>query len=77
MLLQYFKLPAEGNKKEIQTYEEVLNEIKTRDKQDMERKESPLHPARNAVIIDTTNLNTDEVIERIITAVKGEQSYTT
>lgn len=52
--------------------EEMVNEIESRDKQDRERLESPLHPAPNAVIIDTTNLNTDEVINRIIAEVKGE-----
>ncbi len=56
----------------------LLKDIELRDKQDKERSESPLHPAPNAVIIDTTNLNTDEVIKRIIAEVKGEyQSYTT
>ena len=61
---------------EIDT-KKLLKDIELRDKQDKERSESPLHPATNAVIIDTTNLNTDEVIERIITAVKGELSNTT
>jgi len=56
----------EANNKEVHTYEEVLNEIKTRDKQDMERKESPLHPALNAVIIDTTSLTPSEVVVKII-----------
>ncbi|GJM16611.1 MAG: cytidylate kinase [Thermodesulfobacteriota bacterium] len=52
--------------------ENMIKEIELRDKQDKERLESPLHPAPNAVIIDTTNLNTDEVINRIIREVKGE-----
>lgn len=50
--------------------DKLIKEIETRDKQDKERLESPLHPARNAVIIDTTNLNADEVTNRIITEVK-------
>ena len=62
---RYLQLNEE-NKKEIQTYEEVLNEIKSRDKQDMERKESPLHPALNAVIIDTTSLTPSEVVVKIL-----------
>ena len=62
---RYLQL-KEKNKKEIQTYKEVLNEIKTRDKQDMERKESPLHPALNAVIIDTTSLTPSEVVVKIL-----------
>lgn len=52
--------------------ENMVKEIELRDKQDTERLESPLHPAPNAVIIDTTNLNTDEVVKRIITEVNGE-----
>jgi len=51
--------------------EEVENELEIRDKQDMERSESPLHPASNAVIIDTTNLLADEVINKIIKVVQG------
>ena len=48
----------------------MIKEIGLRDKQDKGRLESPLHPALNAVIIDTTNLNADEVTNRIITEVK-------
>ena len=44
----------------------VRVEMEERDKQDMERSESPLHPAPNAVIIDTTNLTVEEVVNRII-----------
>ena len=51
--------------------ESVKNEIINRDAQDMERPESPLHPAVNAVIIDTTNLTSDEVTDRIIKEVQG------
>lgn len=51
--------------------ESVKNEIIKRDAQDMERSESPLHPAINAVIIDTTNLSSDEVTDRIINEVQG------
>ena len=50
---------------------EVEKELVRRDRQDTERAESPLHPSPNAVIIDTTNLLTDEVINKIISAVQG------
>ncbi len=53
--------------------DKMIKEIELRDKQDKGRLESPLHPAPNAVIIDTTNLDTDEVVKRIITEVKGER----
>ncbi|MGB2691095.1 MAG: (d)CMP kinase [Thermodesulfobacteriota bacterium] len=49
--------------------DKMIKEIELRDKQDKGRLESPLHPAPNAVIIDTTNLNADEVTNRIITEV--------
>ncbi len=48
---------------------EIKREIEHRDEQDRERSESPLHPARNAVIIDTTKLSADEVIEMILSEV--------
>lgn len=50
---------------------EIKSEIEQRDTQDKERSESPLHPARNAVIIDTTNLSTDEVVEIILSEVNN------
>lgn len=56
------------------TYEMVLDEIKKRDKQDMEREESPLHPAPNAVIIDTTELTPSEVVVKILKAMEAAQT---
>lgn len=52
--------------------EDISKQIEARDNQDMERSESPLHPARNAVIIDTTHLNADEVVFKIIKEVRDE-----
>ena len=53
------------------SYDEVLKDIINRDKQDKERKESPLHPALNAVIIDTTNLTPNEVVGKIINTLEA------
>ena len=50
--------------------EDVKEEIEIRDRRDRERQESPLHPASDAVIIDTTNLTADEVVEKIIKAIE-------
>ena len=69
---RFKQLKGLGNR-EVQTYEQVLSEIKTRDKQDMERKESPLHPALNAVIIDTTSLTPSEVVVKIIKTTEAAQ----
>ena len=46
--------------------EEVKSDIEGRDKQDKERLESPLHPAPDAVIIDTTNLTIDKAVKMIM-----------
>lgn len=53
--------------------EKVKNELVARDRQDMERGESPLHPASNAVIIDTTELTISEVVDLIINVVIKRQ----
>ena len=50
--------------------DDICKQIAARDKQDMERSESPLHPARNAVIINTTHLNADEIVLKIIKQVQ-------
>ncbi len=52
--------------------EEVKSQMESRDAQDMSRKESPLHPAADAVIIDTTNLSVERVVEELVRAIEGE-----
>lgn len=54
------------------TLEDIKSQIIERDTQDTERELAPLHPAHNAVIIDTTNIAVGEVVETILEAVKGE-----
>ena len=43
----------------------LLQELEERDKKDTEREHSPLKPATDSVIIDTSNLEPDGVIEKI------------
>ena len=45
---------------------EIEKEIAARDKQDSERKIAPLKKADDAILLDTTNLKIDEVVERIL-----------
>ena len=42
--------------------------LKARDKMDTERKESPLRPANDALLIDTTKIGIEEVVTTIIAA---------
>src|SRR5271163_2209482 len=48
----------------------VLKEIRERDQRDRTRALSPLKPALDAMVIDSTNLTLDEVIERVETIIK-------
>ena len=44
-------------------YKTVLEDIKARDNRDQTRKVSPLRPAKDAFILDTSELSIDEVVE--------------
>ena len=49
----------------------VLAEQTIRDQRDMERTDSPLRPADDAVEVDTTGLGIEEVVERIVDLAKA------
>ena len=46
--------------------EDIMSDIKSRDEQDMNRKVSPLVQAGDAVLVDTSSLSIDEVVDAII-----------
>jgi cytidylate kinase len=50
--------------------EAMRKEVELRDRVDSERQVAPLKPADDAVIIDTDNLDLDEVVDRIVREVK-------
>jgi cytidylate kinase len=50
--------------------EVMRKEVETRDRVDTERAVAPLRPAPDAVVIDTDNLNVDEVVDLIVRHVK-------
>lgn len=54
-------------------YETVLADLKARDDQDMNREVDPLRPAEDAVIVDSTHLGFDAVVETILKVV--EEKY--
>ena len=51
-------------------YERVVGDLVRRDKIDSERVDSPLRPARGAVLIGTDDLTVDEVAEKILSLVR-------
>jgi len=52
------------------TYEQVLVDLRRRDDQDTHRAVDPLRAAEDAVIVDTTELTFDQVVEEILRIVK-------
>ncbi len=49
----------------------VLADMTLRDERDRTREHSPLRPAPGAVVLDTTGLGLDEVVERVVALVRG------
>jgi cytidylate kinase len=52
-------------------YEEILSEIKKRDTTDQDRVISPLRPAEDAILIDTTHKTVEEVVNEILAIMEG------
>ncbi len=52
------------------SFQQVLEDLKQRDAQDMGRKVDPLRPAEDAVIVDTTGLTFEASIEKILQVIK-------
>lgn len=55
------------------TYEQVLEDIKQRDYNDMNRKTSPLKQADDAVLLDTTGMTIEEVKDKLKLMIKEVQ----
>lgn len=55
------------------TYEEVLNNIQIRDKNDKEKEIGALKIAPDAIYIDTTNLTIEEVKQKVEEIIKGKE----
>ena len=53
------------------SYESILADVQRRDQFDSSRQHSPLRPADDAIIIDTSRLTPDEIIVKILDLVDG------
>ena len=51
-------------------YEQILSEIIARDYQDTHREHSPLMQAEDAILVDSSDLDLDEVIEKIVSIIE-------
>ena len=54
-------------------FDKVKNDILARDKMDMERQESPLVKAEDAIFIDTTLLDINDVVQKLLVFI-GEKN---
>lgn len=51
-------------------YEDVLNDVITRDYNDSHRDIAPLKPAEDSIVVDTTTLDFEQSVEKIISVIK-------
>lgn len=59
---RYYQLIEQGKEADL---EKIAEEIKARDYQDSHREVSPLRQAEDAVLLDTTNMTLEEVIDAV------------
>jgi len=52
--------------------EQIQKAIEERDKRDENRAVGPLKPARDAIVIDTTNLSIEQVVQKLLTNVEAK-----
>ncbi len=64
---RFEELQAKGDKS---TYEQVLDEMKKRDKQDSERDIAPLRPAHDAIKLDTSGNTIEQSVAAILEIVR-------
>lgn len=60
-------LQAQGNEQSVEQIQKALEE---RDKSDENRTVGPLRPAEDAIVVDTTGLSIEEVVEKLLGYVK-------
>ncbi len=55
---------------EAADYDEILKDVRARDDRDMSRKDAPLKPAEDALLLDTSELDIDAVFLRAVALIK-------
>ena len=51
-------------------YEDVLKDVIARDERDANRKDAPMKPAKDAVILDTSDMGIDEVFQKSVAIIE-------
>jgi len=70
---RYLQLMESGSNVDL---DEIKRGLEARDSQDTQRKIAPLKPAGDSVIIDTTGIDVDGVVEKMITIVEKHTGQT-
>lgn len=60
------KIGALFQDKQTEVLDDIQRDIQERDERDMNRKDSPLRPAEDAIVIDTTHLSIEAVLREVI-----------
>ena len=54
-------------------YEKVLIDVKARDERDANRKDAPMKPAEDAIILDTSDMTIEEVYQKAVEIVESKR----
>ncbi len=68
---RYLEMKEKGQE---EAFEKVLEDLKARDEQDMNRKVEPLRQAPDAELVDSTHLTFDETVEAIVRIVEAKRN---
>ena len=51
-------------------YDDVLKDVKVRDEREANRKDAPMKPADDAIILDTSDLGIEEVFQKTVSLIE-------
>lgn len=66
---RYDEFVAKGMKTD---YESVLKDVKLRDERDATRKDAPMKPADDAIVLDTSDMGIDEVFKKAVAIIEDK-----
>lgn len=61
---------AQIRDKQTVSYEQILQDLQTRDYNDTHRKVAPLVPAKDSIVLDTTNLTLGQTVDKCLKIIK-------
>ncbi|MDD6352441.1 MAG: (d)CMP kinase [Lachnospiraceae bacterium] len=67
---RYDELIAKGQTADL---DQIIEDVKKRDEQDMNRAIAPLRQAEDAILVDSSHMSIEEVTDRIVSLVKAEE----